>query len=422
MRKITAGDVLHVYGSLGRIAYSVRLCIRMDELIDADILARALKKTSKRYPYLCVALKAENEEYFFDENNEPVCLFNTDERITLNSAETNYHVWAVCYKDDFIYLDFYHGICDGTGIYFVLATLLYYYESEKYGPISSEGIRTLDDPIDEKEFLDPMDLLPEIDLSTLPQGISQRKPSFSLLDDAGMTPSSAAIVRDVMIPEKELLKFTSANDASPGTFITVITARAIDKINPVREKPLMGAYIINGRPMLHAPLSHHNCVTTTSMEYTDKLKNMPLDKQCTAYRGRTFLQSDEESVQRLLTFSSSRCKMVAKSPTLEAKKAAYAQMMEGGKKYFSYMVSYVGQWKQKEIGAHIKEFWTHVPDANGFLIEVAAVNGNIFLSMQQNFVEDTYYKAFLAELEANNIPYTEVATMENDIAYFPEIK
>lgn len=31
-------------------------------------------------------------------------------------------------------------------------------------------------------------------------------------------------------------------------------------------------------------------------------------------------------------------------------------MLEGGKNFFTYSVSYVGQWKYKEIGKHIREF------------------------------------------------------------------
>ncbi len=34
---------------------------------------------------------------------------------------------------------------------------------------------------------------------------------------------------------------------------------------------------------LNAPLSHHNCVTAIMLEYSDKIKSMPLEKQCTVY-------------------------------------------------------------------------------------------------------------------------------------------
>ena len=100
MIRLTMGDALHVYGSVGRVSYSVRLCIRMDEKVDGEILANALKSTEKRYPYLCVRLRQNDAEYYYEENESPVCLFNTSDRITLNSADTNYHVWAVCFNDD----------------------------------------------------------------------------------------------------------------------------------------------------------------------------------------------------------------------------------------------------------------------------------------------------------------------------------
>ena len=67
------------------------------------------------------------------------------------------------------------------------------------------------------------------------------------------------------------------------------------------------------------------------------------------------------------------------------------------------------------------EFWTHVPPANNFLVEIAAVKGSIFLSFHQRFKEDKYYKAVLKQLEDIGIPYIEKRVMENDISYFPDV-
>lgn len=57
MIRVTTGDALHLYGSVGRSNYSVRLCVRMDENINSEAIVNALKRTQKRYPYLCVRLK-----------------------------------------------------------------------------------------------------------------------------------------------------------------------------------------------------------------------------------------------------------------------------------------------------------------------------------------------------------------------------
>lgn len=419
--RITSGDSLHTYGSIGTMDYTVRLSVRLDSLIDGEVLKTALESTQKRYPYLKLRMKKQGADLYYEENPLPVCLFNTDRRISLNCEETNYHIWAVCYKDDYVYLDFYHGICDGTGMYMVLSTLLYYYIDGKYGNCDSTGIRTLEDPIDERESIDPTDSIPPMDPALLAKAGVNIEPAFSLISDGETTLSDHVIVRDVMIPDKELLKFTSENDASPGTFLAVIIARAIEQCTPVKDKELRGSYVINARPMLDFPYTHHNCVNTVFANFSDRFMAMPIDRQCTAMRGMTILQSDRDRVSFAIMRGNLVRQMCLQAPTLEARKAAFGQSLAKGTDLFTFMVSYVGQWKYQALGKHIVEFWTHVPAANNFLVEIAAVKGSIFLSFHQRFEEDKYYKAVLKQLEDIGIPYIEKRVMENDISYFPDV-
>ena len=128
MYSVTLGDAITVFGSFGiDLDYTVRLKLRLSDMIDDEILKEAVDKTRQRYPYLCVRMKKNNENFFYEENPAPIAVLHTDSSIRLNTEETNYHVWCVCYYEDWICLDFYHGITDGAGMYMVLATLLYYY-------------------------------------------------------------------------------------------------------------------------------------------------------------------------------------------------------------------------------------------------------------------------------------------------------
>ena len=335
-KKITVGDSLHIYGSLGRgIDYTVRLALRLRDEVDGDMLREALKRTEKRYPYFSVHLSKNDTECYFEENTAPVALLHTDRRIALNAPESNGHVWAVCYQGDRLFLDFYHGIADGTGMYMVLATLLYYYCSARYGVTDHEGIRTLEDPILPEETADPLDLLPAVDLSKLPS--QTPAPAFLVVDDGGATPCAPTIT-DIEIPESAFVRFSSASDASPGTMVSLLLARAIDARYPRREKTIKGGYVVNGRPMLHALKSHHNCVTTVRYDYSERLKNMPFDRQCTALRGITFVQSDEEYVQKMMTVMSSRYRSVLAMPgSAEAKAQAFGRMMAGGRQFLTHI-------------------------------------------------------------------------------------
>ncbi|MBE5970401.1 MAG: hypothetical protein E7242_09245 [Lachnospiraceae bacterium] len=420
--RITYGDCLHVYSNVGKMDYTVRLCLKLDENIDGQLLGEALEKTSARYPYLCVRLRKNDKEFYYGENKLPVCLINTDKKISLNSNESNYHVWAICYKDDYLYFDFYHGLCDGNGMYKVLETLLYYYILQKYGKCDANGVRTLDVPFDERECADPIDSLPDLDPELLKGSAPNFESAFSVIKEGSAKESSKHYIKDVIVPEKELLKYTSANDASPGTFFTVILARAIDSVNPVRDKKIMGGYVLNARPMLGNTYSHHNCVNQIGFEYSDKMKNMPFDRQCTVMRGLTFLQSDQDIVAQKMMGMKAGTKLMMQIPTLEGKREAFYSRVHGTNDVSTFNVSYVGQWKNKDIGSHIKEFWTHVPGIKPFLLELAAVNGNVYMSLHQNFEEDIYYKAILKQLEQAGIPYQEVQSEESDIAHFMDVE
>jgi len=417
MKEITAGDTMHVYGSFGlKMDYTVRLCIRMKDEVNAEMLSLALKDTEKRYPYLSLRMKKDASRLFSEENPEPVVLLHTDRKISLNASETNYHVWAVCYNEDMIYLDIYHGLLDGTGMYMVLSTLLYGYCSRRYGVTDHTGVRTLEDDIRPEEMIDPWDHLPDIDLTKIPT--PNFKPAFSLLHDAGL-PQDELEVIDLIIPEADFLKFTSANDASPGTMISLLFARTIDELYPEREKGIMSSYVINGRPMLNASMDHHNCVHTVFMDYSDRIKAVPFDRQCTVYRGKTFVQSDADRVAGAMTVNACRNRMIAKSiPTVEGKMETFAKMLSGGRMLFTFMVSYVGKWKYKAVEPYISEFWTHVPPANSCLSEIAAVGGNIFLSVHQQFRDDTILQSFIRELKSNGVDCMMKKRLTADIPHF----
>ena len=157
-------------------------------------------------------------------------------------------------------------------------------------------------------------------------------------------------ITDVEIPESAFVRFSSASDASPGTMVSLLLTRAIDARYPRREKTIKGGYVVNGRPMLHAPKSHHNCVTTVRYDYSERLKNMPFDRQCTALRGITFVQSDEEYVQKMMTAVSSRYRAILAMPgSAEEKEQTFGRMIAGGRLFLTQIVSYVGQWKHKAI-------------------------------------------------------------------------
>ena len=417
MIHIATGGLMYVYASFASDTdYTCRLMLKMKDPVDGTLLERALRNTEKRYPYFSVHMRKNESEYYYEENPAPVVLLHTDQKISLNALETNGHVWAVCYKDSTICLDFYHGITDGFGMYMVLATLLYYYCHERYGVTGHTGIRTLDDPVLPEETVDPLAQLPFPDSGKKPAN----REAFSIINDGGAAPIDP-FISHIEIPEPAFVRFTSASDASPGTMISLLLLRALDSLYPQREKPLVGRYVVNARPMLHAKASCHNCISSLDFNYEGRLQQAPFSMQTTAFRGITFLKSDESVVRNnMAAFAAANRAVEDQSMSLEAKKDVFAEMRRKSICRYTSIVSYVGQWQHPEIGSHIEEFWTHAPLANNCLGELAAVGGKICLALHLRSESNELLNAFFKELEARGIPYKNKGTAEHDIPRFAE--
>lgn len=79
MNQITTGDLLHAYGSFGlHLDYSVRLTVKLTDLVDGVILSNALRKTQQRFAFLSVRMRKDSESLYYEENLNPVVLLNTD--------------------------------------------------------------------------------------------------------------------------------------------------------------------------------------------------------------------------------------------------------------------------------------------------------------------------------------------------------
>ena len=409
--KITTGDTMHVYGAIGaKVDYAVRFKVRLKDKIDPDALKSAVSSASLRFPYFMGHLVCAGESFEYAGNDLPVAVINSDARVTLNSAQTNYHVWAVSYLDDIIYLDFFHGITDGTGMYRVLATILYYYCKSVYG---IDVITELESSDIEAEMADPQDTIEEV-----PAPDTSYTPAFTLETDGGLTKSSP-VIWDVKIPEDAFVKFVRENDSTPGTMVELLMGKAINSLYPERTKPIISSYVINARPMVGAEATNHNCLGMSIFDYSPLVSSMPLSTQGTVYRGKTFVQSRGEQVATGLAVNASTVKGVMKStPSLEARKEIFTAMFNGGEGFISYLVSYPGKWKYPSIGQYMKEFWTHPPCTFSLMVILGAAGGNISLSIQQRFSEKTVVEAFLSLLRERGIPYEIISSGTSDVAGF----
>ena len=393
-----------LYATSRKTPNEIRIRIRMRDLIDPAVLRRAVDTTMERYPYFCVELQKKDGQYLFAENRRPVVITNSLQGVELNSPDSHYHMIAFCWQDNWIILDVFHGLTDGTGAYEVLRTLLYYYCSERYDVrLQAEGIRLRGDEIPAEEWADPV--ADRTDLPA-PRRNEQMTDALNLIAAAGLQDDHRHTVYNIAISESEFMRFNLDNDGSPGTMVSLLLSRAIAKLYPDARDIIRITLCVNQRKALHAPLAHQSLVGGAFLEYKDKMRDWPLDKQATAYRGMVFAQTEEENVlMGVASIKGINGLLLSKESDRERLGVAgYISALAA--RVITATVSYVGKANYKEAEQYIRDFRTWTSSAaDGLTVEISAVNGRFTLDFIQSFASPVFVNAFLKELEENGIAY-----------------
>ncbi len=379
----------------------IRIRIRMRDLVDPDALRHAVDSTMERYPYFCVELQKKDGAFVFAENHRPVVITHSLEGVELNAEASNYHMIAFCWWDNWIILDVFHGMTDGAGAYEILRTMLYYYCSERYRvTLQEKGIRLAGDDISAEEWVDP---ICGSDFPTAER--TQMADALNPLSCPGLENDHMKTVFSISVSESEFMRFNLDNDGSPGTMVALLLSRAIARVNPETQLPIRIVLCVNQRKALHTPLAHQSLVGGAYLEYKEKMRSWPIDRQATAYRGMVFAQTREEAVLAGVGSQKGISQLLLSRETDQERIGLAGQINSMARRLLSATVSYVGKANYQEAERYIRDFRTWTTATTDILIEISAVNGRFTLDMIQTFSDPIYVNAFLRELDENGIRY-----------------
>ena len=392
-----------LYSSSKENPNEIRIRIRMRDLIDPSALRHAVDTTMQRYPYFCVELQKKDGQYVFVDNTRPVVISSSLHGVDLNAEESNYHMVAFAYQDNWIILDIFHGLTDGTGAYEVIRTLLYYYCSERYGiKLREEGIRLVGDVIPPEEWEDPVEIATD-----LPTPVrSELTKALNFIENAGLQNDTTKTVYSIAVEESEFVRFSMDNDGSPGTITALLLSRAVAKLFPEVNDPIRIALCVNQRKALEKPKAHQSLVGAAMLEYKEKLRDWPLERQATAYRGMVFVQTMEERVLAAANGMKMVTQMLLSKETDQERLGIAAHLGKSAEQIMTATVSYVGKANYKEAEKYIRDFRTWTGATGKYpCVEIAAVNGRFTLDFIQPFSSPVLVNAFSKELEDNGITY-----------------
>lgn len=133
-----------------------RLGAQLKEQVDANFLRLGLNTALERFPYFKVELKHGLFRHFLDENLHYPIVEKDDGNLLkiLNFKHNRHYLFRLTYYENKIFLDLFHGLCDGTGGMEFLKAIIYYYYKAQNKFMSKENIITLSAPIKEGEIED----------------------------------------------------------------------------------------------------------------------------------------------------------------------------------------------------------------------------------------------------------------------------
>ena len=124
--------------------------------VKKDSLIYAVEKALDRYPYFKVELKPGLFRHYLEENARTPLVEEDDGVLLkiLNFRHNRYYLFRVTYYGKRIFIDFFHGLCDGNGGMEFLKTVLYYYFEKEGISVPCDNVITLETPESEGETED----------------------------------------------------------------------------------------------------------------------------------------------------------------------------------------------------------------------------------------------------------------------------
>lgn len=374
---------------------TMRFIIELKDNIKFSSLRFAINMIQKRYSYLCIELKKDEEGFYFIKNDREIVLEKRGKEVLLNSLESNYHFMAFSYDDKHITYDMSHAIADGNTAYEVIRTLLYYYISNAYKVnLSKENIRLVEDDISEEEYIDPLLKYKGVK----PENVVM-EPALSLFKNADLENKTHW---HLSIEEKELLDIAKTLKASPGTLMLILLGKTIYKLNKDSEYDIRLSLCYDLRKILNTPLAHNCLVGSILYKYNDDIS---LEEAIKELRENIKRIIQPENADILLN------KYVGILTILSELKDdnLIRQLIETINQKTSSLVtsslSYVGKANFGDAEKYITDFVTIANVRIGVLVELAAVNNKFYLDFIQNIEGEEYFNSFIQELNNINIKY-----------------
>ena len=411
-QEITTGGIFY-YG----LPIQVRGIFTMRDKVDRDDLQRAVDTAMPRFPYFCIRAVEKDGRYVQEYNDAPFVVLEREDPPAPGTAEVNGHMHIFGCWENKIYADFFHGIGDGRGtVPTLVESVLYYYCKFHYDEgLQVPGVILADSEPAAGEYEDPF--LYAKKPEKLPVSFQRVTESFAF-PEPRVAPGEAQNVYTFNINQKEFMKYTKSVDGSPAAIAALFLCRAIDAVHPERTLPIVANMPVDIRSALGCDKTCQNCIDFLQLVYTTQMRDVPLDRQATGFRGQIFLQSDKEYLNERFYNYVQEYRLATAAPTVAEK---HERLLPSLPVVPGSCVSYMGQLSMGDVDRYRLNF-RGAFDATGFgiVIEIYCAGDTLSVCLMNGLQTDAYIQAFIRELDAAGLNYEMEEPFRNPARPLPD--
>ncbi len=137
-------------------------------------------------------------------DKRPVAVVHSSRGVELSSEDSNFHLLSFSWYEDRIMLFASHALTDGTGLYELLKTVLYYYCVDRYHTdLFVPGIRKISDEIPMEEWENPALAIKEIELKNNGELLT----GLNITEEAGLSYEKEKTLYHIAVAESQLMSF-----------------------------------------------------------------------------------------------------------------------------------------------------------------------------------------------------------------------
>ncbi|MFT8592202.1 MAG: hypothetical protein ABF747_01125 [Bifidobacterium sp.] len=371
---------------------------RMTQRIRGDSLETAVRNTAKRFPDMTQKLVEKDGSYYLHPDSVSLNAVPTKRLRTLGSMETGYHLIDVTFTGNIIRVAFHHALCDGMGAKDFLQTLLYYYCTERYQrQFNNEGIHTLDEVIDPREFQEPLPSQPyQVDRDAIKPMTTD---GFQLPES---TPGAVECCRtEITVDQKEFVTLSKNHGATPAIMAAMLFSRSVLRQFPEADKPILCNMAADMRFAIDGAITRRNCTGSFYLPYSKDDEASGMAQVAANHRRLIAEQRSEDAAHQSVNNQIGLFTKLESMPSLEAKR----QMMSMFDHLLlnTYVLSYVGRMRFNDFGRFVKSVHMYSGGIKGLTINMVAAGDSMTFDVLQGFEGERYVQGFVRELQEQGL-------------------